>query len=124
MTRCIDCGGEIVEGEDHRCHTILTQPDRLAAQLDGFTARLGEIAEDSSERFPEVRALVVAQSAMIAIWSYAEDEALKASLARLMHALSLKKPEPEPAPRTRDERWQAIAEHIVNVSIRKEFGIS
>ncbi len=21
MTRCIDCGGEIVEGEDHRCHT-------------------------------------------------------------------------------------------------------
>ncbi len=23
MTRCIDCGGEIIEGEDHRCHTQL-----------------------------------------------------------------------------------------------------
>jgi hypothetical protein len=22
MTRCIDCGGEIIEGEDHRCHTL------------------------------------------------------------------------------------------------------
>ncbi len=22
MTRCIDCGGDIIEGEDHRCHTI------------------------------------------------------------------------------------------------------
>jgi hypothetical protein len=70
---------------------ILIQPDRLAAQLDGFTERLEEIAADESERFPEVRALVVGQSALIAIWSYTEEPALKAALDRLMHALSLKK---------------------------------
>lgn len=30
MTRCIDCGGEIIEGEDHHCHTTIVAEQALS----------------------------------------------------------------------------------------------
>jgi len=46
MTRCIDCGGEIVEGEDHHCHTANLSKDWRAIEQQAQTD-YQQIADDS-----------------------------------------------------------------------------
>jgi hypothetical protein len=43
MTRCIDCGGEIVEGQDHRCHTTSRQFVRIAMSGHPMHGCVGEV---------------------------------------------------------------------------------
>jgi hypothetical protein len=67
----------------------LTRPEVLVGDLNRYTARLLEIAADTTCDHPGVRARVIAECAIIAIWAHTEDAALKAALDRLMNAFSL-----------------------------------
>ncbi len=71
-------------------NATITRSEVLTAQLDGFTARIVEIASlDESRNSKDARGRVIAECSLIAIMAHSDDESLKAALDRLTQSFSL-----------------------------------
>jgi len=69
-------------------NTTITRTEVLVTDLDRYTSRLEEIAAGIDADRPRVRAGVIAESAITAIWAHTQEPQLKAALDRLMKALN------------------------------------